>query len=125
MANNFSTKGVPSWSSKSYVPLNGTDIEIYIHMSNLVYDAGPNGKRGGDTPISKTTPSGSQTPAPTSKVLRWKDLESAAAEAEQLADELEDDTRQSLFGMEEGREDALNGEELWEDERVDVEELFV
>jgi hypothetical protein len=48
---------------------------------HLVYDAGPNGKRGGDTPISKTTPSGSQTPAPTSKVLRWKDLKSAAAEA--------------------------------------------
>jgi len=42
-----------------------------------------------------------------------------------LADELEDDTRESLFGMEEGRHDVLNGGELWDDERVNVEELFV
>jgi hypothetical protein len=52
-------------------------------------------------------------------------MEAAGAEAERLADELEDDTRESLFGMEEGRHDVLNGGELWDDERVNVEELFV
>jgi hypothetical protein len=52
-------------------------------------------------------------------------MEAAAAEAGQLTDQLEDDMRQSLFGMEEGCHDVLNGGDLWDDERVNVEELFV
>ena len=94
-------------------------------MNALLYGATPSGTLGDATPTTKMTPSGAQTPAPTSKVLRWKDMEVAVAEAGWLADGLEDDTGHSLFGTEEGRHDVLNGEELWDDERVDVEELFV
>ena len=94
-------------------------------MNALLYGSALPGQLGHSTPASKLTPSGAQTPAPTSKVLRWKDMEAAAAEAGRLADELEDDTRESLFGMEEDRHDVLNGGELWDDERVHVEELFV
>ena len=102
-----------------------TNVEIYLHMNALLHGPAALGQLGNATPTTKVTPSGAQTPAPTSKVLRWKDMEAAVTEAGRLVDELEDDTGLSLFGTEEGRHDVLNGEELWDDERVDVEELFV
>ena len=63
--------------------------------------------------------SGSRTPAPTSKVLRWKDLEAAA-----VADAagLEQSSVQSVFGTEEGDRDLLNYDGMWENE---LEELSV
>ena len=70
--------------------------------------------------------SGARTPAPTSKVLRWKDLEAtAAAEAAMVAGQGEDISMRSVFGTEEGRHDFLNMGESREDELFEVEELFV
>ena len=94
-------------------------------MNSLLYGSTVTGQLGSITPASKLTPSGAQTPASASKVLRWKDMEIATAEGGGLVDEHEDDTGQSLFGTAEGCYDMLNGAELFDDEQVDIEELFV
>ena len=102
-----------------------TNVEIYLHMNTLLFSSSPISQLGNAAPTTGLTPSGLQTPASTSKVLRWKDMEAVAMEAGRLADEVEDNTRHSLFGTGERQQDVLNGEELWDDERIDVEELFL
>jgi hypothetical protein len=76
----------------------------------------------GSTLVLKTT--GGTTPAPRSKVLRWKDLEAVATDAENARDETIETSERSVFGTEEGQEDVLCGNELWQED-LDVEELFV
>ena len=61
--------------------------------------------------------SGSGTPAVGSKVLRWKDLEAAAAQA---AAELEHSSVQSVFGSEDGERELLNGHMMWNNENEDL-----
>jgi hypothetical protein len=51
-------------------------------------------------------------------------LEAAAIEAAKTRDET-DETGRSIFGTEDGRGDVLRGDELWDEEAVNVEELFV
>jgi hypothetical protein len=79
--------------------------------------------KGGSTLVLKT--SGTTTPAPRTKVLRWKDLEAAAAEALKARDESDECSGRSVFGTVEGRVDVLSGNELWEEDGHDIEELFV
>lgn len=105
--------------------LSSTNVEIYIHMNNLLYGNNSNGSVGRIASTLAFKSSGARTPAPASKVLRWKDLEAATAEVAAMTGQREALSTRSVFGTEEGRRDVLNGDELWEDERVDVEELFV
>jgi len=68
---------------------------------------------------------GTTTPAPAAKVLRWKDLEAAALTAAAARAEEMEMSGQSVFGTEEGRGDVLTGNELWNDEESDIEDLFL
>ena len=68
--------------------------------------------------------SGMRTPAPTTKVLRWKDLE-ATATASAMTDRRDNMSTRSIFGTEEGEQDLFYDGNLWEGERFDSEELFV
>jgi hypothetical protein len=52
-------------------------------------------------------------------------LEAAAAEAAIIADQRGDISTRSVLRTEDGRQDILTIDELWEDERFDFEELFV
>ena len=81
------------------------------------------GGQGSSTPILKST--GTTTPAPTSRVLRWKDLESAAESAGGPSRETDKLSTRSLFGSEGDELDVLNGGGVWEDERHEFEELFI
>jgi hypothetical protein len=89
-------------------------------MNTFIYGNSITGSLGRNNSTSVLKSSGAQTPAPTSKVLRWKDLEAAAAEA---ANQMYDVSTGRVFGTGEGRRDL--GDELWEDDDFDSEELFV
>jgi hypothetical protein len=103
-----------------------TDVDIYIHMNNLLYGSSNNGSIERKISTFALKSSGTRTPASTSKVLRWKDLETAAvAEAAIIDGPGEDISVQSVFSTDERRHDVINGDEWWEDEPFEVEELFV
>jgi hypothetical protein len=100
-----------------------TDLEIYLRLNSLLYGNSLSTFLDRNATLLKT--SGTTTPAPTSKVLRWKDLEAAAGAVEKLREEVNESSGQSVFGTEDGRRDALSGDDLWEDEGINDEELFV
>jgi hypothetical protein len=95
-------------------------------MNTLMYGNSLNGLLGlnRSTATLKMAPSAIMTPAPRSKVIRWKDLELAqnTVPEEELSEPI---TGQSVFGSETGRSDALTGDELWGNDHGDIEELFV
>lgn len=66
--------------------------------------------------------SGRRTPAPTTKVLRWKDLEAAVVST---MNKREDISTRSVAGTEEEQHNALSGDYLLGDEYNEIEELFV
>jgi len=86
-------------------------------MNNLLFGTsfGALLTRNSSTSILKS--SGTRTQAPTSKVLRWHDLEAGRAET---AEGLEQSSIQSVFGTEDGERDLLNADELWQDEEEDL-----
>jgi hypothetical protein len=88
-------------------------MNALIHGTSITGSIG----RSNSTPALKS--SGARTPAPKSKVLRWKDLEAA-----ETADRNDDISTRSVFGTENGRRDIL-GEELWQDDHFGSEGLFV
>ena len=90
-------------------------------MNTLIYANSIAGSLGRNNSTPALKSSGGRTPAPTTKVLRWKDLEAATSEA---ADQNDDISTRSVFGMDEVCRDFLV-DELWQDDRFDIEELFV
>jgi hypothetical protein len=100
-------------------------LEIYLRMNTLLYGNSLSTFLGKNESTSILKSSGTRTPAPTSKVLRWKDLEAAALEVAQASEELEMVSGQSEFGTEEARPESLQGEIFRDDNEHYVEELFV
>jgi hypothetical protein len=100
-----------------------TNLEIYLRLNSLLYGNSLSTFLDRNSSLLKT--SGTTTPAPTSKVLRWKDLEAAAAEVEKLREEFNESNGQSVFGTEDGQRDALSRDDSWEEEGINDEELFV
>ena len=94
---------------------------MYLHMNTLLYGTTPPLLLTRNNSSSILKSSGYNTPAPTSKVLRWKDLE-ATSRATINEPGLAQSSVQSVFGTEEGEKDLLTMDEIWENEE---EELFV
>lgn len=97
---------------------------MYLYMNILIFGNSSSGSvtHGISTPILKST--GGGTPAPTSKILRWKDLETAIGELSALEENEKLSTR-SIFGSDIGQRDVLSGDEIWSADSQDFEELFV
>jgi len=77
----------------------------------------------GKTPtVSILKSSGTRTPAPTSKVLRWKDLEGAPAQASAEREE-QDEGMSAKSVIEAAGERIISAEENWDEEYT--EELSV
>ena len=77
----FPPQCLSSWPSESsLLRIMLLNIEIYLHMNALIYGTSITGSIGRNnlTPVLKS--SGARTPVPTSKVLRWKDLEAETAD---------------------------------------------
>jgi hypothetical protein len=91
-------------------------------MNALVYGNSSLSVLGRSNATSILKSSGSQTPAPASKVLRWKDLEAAAIEERQVA--AQELSARSLSGTEE-LQDVLTRDVSWFKEGDALEELFV
>jgi hypothetical protein len=103
--------------NRSSPPTMHTHLEMYLRMNSLLY--GNSLQAALQRHPSKSSTSGTQTQAPRSKVLRWKDLESAAEES---AAQVEHSSLQSVFGTEDGEHEVLKGNAMWENE---MEELFI
>jgi hypothetical protein len=99
-----------------------TKLEIYVRMNTLLYGASISGLLGQSASPSILKSSGTQTPAPASKVLRWKDLEAAAMEDQ--VQEIEGLSTRSIFATQE-RQDVLTMGDSWDNEGDYLEELFV
>ena len=91
---------------------------------------------GKETNTSMKKSSGSRTPAPTSKVLRWKDLEAATAEVARDRSRIvrisDLGSVRSVNGSDDGQVKGQGGEEdegqvggIGEREEEEVEEMFV
>lgn len=122
MENIFPPQCISSWPSESFVlRICLLNVEIYAHINTLIYENSITGSLGRNNSTSILKSSNARTPAPTSKVLRWEDLEAATAEA---ADQMDYISTRSIVGTEEGCRDVL-GDQLWQDDHFDSEELFV
>jgi hypothetical protein len=99
-------------------------LEMYLHMNTLLYGNSLNAFLGKNASASILKSSGTRTPLPASKVLRWKDLEAAALEVANPGEELEIVSEHSEVKSEGGM-DVLHGEDFSDGELQDVEELFV
>jgi len=93
-------------------------LDIYMHMDSLIttspHSTVPTGE---NTPVPGLK-SGSQTPAPVTKVLRWKDLEAAVAHGQRGTPGIESPFTLPRSGLED-LETRSNGDES------DIEDLFV
>ena len=90
-------------------------------MNQLLYGSSISPILGRSRETSVYKSSGIRTPAPQKKVLRWKDVEVAAAAVEEALGQTAS-CRQSVFGSEQAEKDLLMGGILWDNED---EELFV
>jgi hypothetical protein len=87
---------------------------MYLHMNALLFGTSMSAAflmRNISPSILKS--SGAQTPAPTNKVLRWKDLEDSGVDDLPGQDP---SSVQSIFGTEEGERDLLIADGLWDEE---------